>query len=96
MTGETSCCETFCPLACDVFMCSAEGSYWENVQTLQVICGCTKLENFLSVLLLLCFGCFFFLTWFELEKLVGSLLVVTALSLVFLGKESTSQVMTGF
>lgn len=77
-------------------MCSAEGSYWENVQTLQVICGCTKLENFLGVLLLLCFGWVFFLTWFELEKLVGSLLVVTALSLVFLCKESTSQVMTGF
>lgn len=38
----------------------------------------------------------FFLTWFELEKLVGSLLVVTALSLGFLCKESTSQVMTGF
>lgn len=66
-------------------MCSAEGSYWKNVQTLQVICGCTQLEKL-----------DFFLTWFELEKLVGSLLVVTALSLGFLCKESTSQVMTGF
>lgn len=68
-------------------ICSAEGSYWKNVRTLQVICGCIKLENL---------DFFFFLTWFELEKLVGSLLVVTTLSLGFLCKESTSQVMTGF